>query len=63
MNNELTSSEPRKFISRDRDHWRKPSYERILRVALAEALKLAKNKEIPPDDIIQVWEMIIKDSQ
>jgi len=51
------------FIARDRDFWREPSRERILRAALAEALRHAKNKEVPPDETVKVWELILKDTQ
>lgn len=55
--------EAKGFISRDRDHWLDPSRERILRAALLEAVKHANNKEIPPAEIVKVWELIIEDTR
>lgn len=59
----ITGNDPKQFMSRHPDYWRDPSREGILRAALQEAVNHAKNREIPPDDIINVWELIIKDTR
>lgn len=48
------NGENKNFIARDRNHWREPSRDGILRGARREALNYAKKKEVPPDEIIQV---------
>ncbi len=49
------------FMSKNRDHWDDPSRERILREALKEALGFAKKKEVPPEEVSKVWDLILKD--
>lgn len=60
---EILGGDRKEFISRDRDHWLEPSRDGILRAALQEALNYATKNEIPPDEIMKVWELILKDTK
>ena len=48
------------FMSHNEDFWKEPSKEHIFKQALT-AVEYANKNEVPPTDIIQVWEMIIND--
>lgn len=48
------------FMSRNRNHWRDPSRERILREALKQAVDCAEKEEVPPAEIVEVWKLLTK---